>query len=71
MTLFVVTVGDCHALPNPPNGNIRTENIENYTIALLSCNNGYEVVGQKVSVCANETGWQDAIGECLLTQQSK
>ena len=47
----------CPALSEIPNGSVTVSSDTNNTIAVYSCNEGFELVGESTRVCMSDSTW--------------
>lgn len=61
----ISTVLRCGSLPDPPNGQVSTNNPPiNGTLANYTCNNGFQLLGEPLRLC-QRTQWSGSSPECV------
>lgn len=57
----------CPALVQPSYGSVTYSNLTfTFSVASFACNNGYEMVGESVSLCLITGNWSSAVPQCNL-----
>ena len=60
----ILFAGLCRALPNPPNGRVMWTGLTDGSVAIYTCNNGYQEIGERLRTCLSNLMWSGEEPTC-------